>query len=208
MESVKDSPSRVGAMLSSFWKPTMKAPGSIKSVSSSELKNSGNSQYPISVDAKSSPELLQKRNSQNDINNKNPTPVTSPQFNKRSSATQNRPDTPSTVRFKKFEDILNDAIVDLRVLRKLAWQGIPESFRAMTWKLLLEYLPTNRDRRESTLERKRKEYSDCVQKYFNVDEKDRTNDEQALFFFYKSSEMYHELTLVCYYFNKIMYNNV
>ncbi len=44
---------------------------------------------------------------------KNGTPVSSPQFNKRNSGSQSRPDTPSTVRLKKFEEVLNEDNIDL-----------------------------------------------------------------------------------------------
>ncbi len=44
-----------------------------------------------------------------------------------------------------------------------------------------EYLPTNRDRRESTLERKRKEYCDCITRYFDVNDSERTVEEKGLF---------------------------
>lgn len=47
-------------------------------------------------------------------------------------------------------------------LRSLSWSGIPEELRMMAWQLLLGYLPCNSARREITLARKRKEYSDSV----------------------------------------------
>lgn len=84
-------------------------------------------------------------------------------------------------RLKKFQKILDQENVDLDALRKLSWQGIPPEVRSMTWKLLLELLPTNKDRREATLERKRKEYCDCVPKYFDVDDSARTSAERTLF---------------------------
>lgn len=56
--------------------------------------------------------------------------------------------------------------MSLSELRSLAWSGIPDEVRAMTWQLLLGYLPTNSERRVSTLERKRKEYLDGVRQAF------------------------------------------
>ncbi|UKZ46755.1 hypothetical protein TrVGV298_000964 [Trichoderma virens] len=47
-----------------------------------------------------------------------------------------------------------------------AWSGVPHEVRAMTWQLLLSYLPTNSERRVATLERKRKEYLDGVKQAF------------------------------------------
>lgn len=40
--------------------------------------------------------------------------------------------------------------------------------RAQCWKLLLGYLPANADRREATLQRKRKEYFDCIPQYYGI----------------------------------------
>lgn len=56
--------------------------------------------------------------------------------------------------------------VPLTELRNLAWSGIPQEVRAITWQLLLGYLPTNSERRIATLERKRKEYLDGVRQAF------------------------------------------
>lgn len=56
--------------------------------------------------------------------------------------------------------------MSLSELRSLAWSGVPDEVRAMTWQLLLGYLPTNSERRVSTLERKRKEYLDGVRQAF------------------------------------------
>ncbi|CAO3611925.1 unnamed protein product [Cunninghamella echinulata] len=63
---------------------------------------------------------------------------------------------------KKFKEILTSANVDLVSLRSICWSGIPMQFRLMAWQLLLGYLPCNSERREETLARKRKEYSDSV----------------------------------------------
>ncbi|KAF8422675.1 rab-GTPase-TBC domain-containing protein [Tirmania nivea] len=70
-------------------------------------------------------------------------------------------------RINKFKKILQSSTVDLAELRKLAWNGIPEELRPMSWQLLLGYLPANSDRRVSTLERKRKEFIDGVKQAFS-----------------------------------------
>ncbi|PYH84922.1 RabGAP/TBC [Aspergillus uvarum CBS 121591] len=69
-------------------------------------------------------------------------------------------------RINKFKRLLQTSTVPLAELRNLAWSGVPEEVRAMTWQLLLGYLPTNSERRISTLERKRKEYLDGVRQAF------------------------------------------
>ncbi|KAF9437382.1 GTPase-activating protein [Entomortierella beljakovae] len=69
-------------------------------------------------------------------------------------------------RFHKFKEILQQPVVDLEVLRKLSWSGIPTAIRPIVWQLLVGYLPCNSDRRNLALERKRKEYQDGVQQTF------------------------------------------
>lgn len=69
-------------------------------------------------------------------------------------------------RINKFKKILQSSTISLPDLRALAWSGVPEEVRAMTWQLLLSYLPTSSERRVATLERKRKEYLDGVRQAF------------------------------------------
>lgn len=69
-------------------------------------------------------------------------------------------------RINKFKRILHASTVSATELRDLAWSGVPEEVRAMTWQLLLGYLPTNSERRLAVLERKRKEYLDGVRQAF------------------------------------------
>ena len=69
-------------------------------------------------------------------------------------------------RINKFKRILQTSSISLAELRTLSWSGIPEEVRAMTWQLLLGYLPTNSERRVAALERKRKEYLDGVRQAF------------------------------------------
>lgn len=70
-------------------------------------------------------------------------------------------------RINKFKKILQASSVALPELRSAAWSGVPEEVRAMTWQLLLSYLPTSSERRVATLERKRKEYLDGVRQAFD-----------------------------------------
>ncbi|KAK7744488.1 GTPase-activating protein [Cytospora paraplurivora] len=70
-------------------------------------------------------------------------------------------------RINKFKKILQASSVSLPDLRSAAWSGVPEEVRAMTWQLLLSYLPTSSERRVAILERKRKEYLDGVRQAFD-----------------------------------------
>lgn len=69
-------------------------------------------------------------------------------------------------KINKFKRILQATNVSLAELRASAWSGLPGEVRAMTWQLLLGYLPTSSERRVATLERKRKEYLDGVRQAF------------------------------------------
>ncbi len=70
-------------------------------------------------------------------------------------------------RFLKFKNMLQLPVVDLDVLRKISWSGVPTAIRPIVWQLLVGYLPCNSDRRNLALERKRKEYQDGVQQTFS-----------------------------------------
>ncbi|VDK45835.1 unnamed protein product [Anisakis simplex] len=56
--------------------------------------------------------------------------------------------------------------VDLELLKKNCWMGIPHVLRPIIWRILSGYLPTNFERREVTLTRKRQEYWHYVEQYF------------------------------------------
>ena len=69
-------------------------------------------------------------------------------------------------RINKFKKILQASSIALPELRDSAWSGLPSEVRAMSWQILLGYLPTSSERRVATLERKRKEYLDGVRQAF------------------------------------------
>eukprot|EP01094_Clydonella_sp_ATCC50884_P009453 TRINITY_DN1898_c0_g1_i3.p1 TRINITY_DN1898_c0_g1~~TRINITY_DN1898_c0_g1_i3.p1 ORF type:complete len:451 (+),score=130.60 TRINITY_DN1898_c0_g1_i3:189-1355(+) len=69
-------------------------------------------------------------------------------------------------RRERFLALLAQPNVSMGKLRSLAWSGIPADVRATAWKILLGYLPTNRDRRPETLERKRREYYEFLKQSF------------------------------------------
>ncbi|MCP9265712.1 TBC1 domain family member 22A [Dirofilaria immitis] len=63
---------------------------------------------------------------------------------------------------------LKNIDIDLEQLRKDCWMGIPHKLRPTIWRILLGYLPTNFERREITLARKREEYWHYVEQYFHT----------------------------------------
>ncbi|XP_072292292.1 TBC1 domain family member 22B-like isoform X2 [Eucyclogobius newberryi] len=78
---------------------------------------------------------------------------------------------PMTVREKsrldKFRTLLCAANTELDELRKHSWSGIPREVRPVTWRLLLGYLPANKERREHVLQRKREEYFGFIEQYYD-----------------------------------------
>eukprot|EP00944_MAST-04C_sp_MAST-4C-sp1_P015808 g15808.t1 len=85
-----------------------------------------------------------------------------------------------TVKGKKFEKILTASNADLNQLKKIAWNGVPTIARPAVWQILLGYLPSNRGRREATLQRKRGEYRAAVQQYWKIEDSRRTKNELRL----------------------------
>lgn len=73
----------------------------------------------------------------------------------------------SAPRTEKFQKILDEQIVNLEALRELAWSGIPPMMRPLCWRLLLGYVPPNKELRCQVLARKRKEYKNLVSDYYD-----------------------------------------
>ena len=69
-------------------------------------------------------------------------------------------------RINKIKRILQATSISLTELRDSAWSGVPTEVRAMTWQLMLGYLPPTSERRVATLERKRRDYLDGVKQAF------------------------------------------
>jgi len=88
--------------------------------------------------------------------------------------------TPTDRRYEKFMKLLKQSTVDLDALRELSWGGIPPTLRPTCWRLLLGYMPPNVDRREAVVARKRREYHDCIPQYYDIDNSERTEEEQAM----------------------------
>ncbi|KAK7103003.1 TBC1 domain family member 22B-like [Littorina saxatilis] len=71
-------------------------------------------------------------------------------------------------KLEKFKTLLAEPNLNMDELRKLSWSGIPKSVRPTTWKILSGYLPPAADRRQATLERKRKEYFSFIDQYYDT----------------------------------------
>ncbi|XP_073028958.1 uncharacterized protein [Primulina eburnea] len=82
-----------------------------------------------------------------------------------------------SARLMKFTKELSGVTVTLEKLRELAWSGVPPYLRPTVWRLLLGYAPSNSDRREGILRRKRLEYLDCVAQYYDIPDRERTDEE-------------------------------
>lgn len=67
-------------------------------------------------------------------------------------------------RIKAFEDILEEDVIDIRKLRNLAFNGIPDEkgLRSLVWRILLLYLPHQKNAWESTLVEKRQHYKQYI----------------------------------------------
>ncbi|KXS11523.1 RabGAP/TBC [Gonapodya prolifera JEL478] len=63
-------------------------------------------------------------------------------------------------KYAKMSAVLEGVNVDIDALRPLAWSGLPAPLRAMSWQILLAYMPANHERRTAAVERKRREYAE------------------------------------------------
>jgi len=61
-----------------------------------------------------------------------------------------------------YDEIQKEDIIDVDNLRKLSCQGMPTINRPIYWKILLNYLPTNKSKWEEVLEQKRNEYKEWI----------------------------------------------
>ena len=68
----------------------------------------------------------------------------------------------------KFGSILSSkSVINLDQLREITWVGIPIQYKARSWRLLLDYEPTNTEQAESVLRHKRLDYFNCKTRLFN-----------------------------------------
>ncbi|XP_049879509.1 TBC1 domain family member 22B [Pectinophora gossypiella] len=80
----------------------------------------------------------------------------------------------SESKLERFQQLHENAVVDLNELKQLSWSGIPVKARAVTWRLLAGYLPANSERRAETLQRKRADYQHLVRQYYDAERDDDT----------------------------------
>ncbi|PVU88417.1 hypothetical protein BB559_005573 [Furculomyces boomerangus] len=109
----------------------------------------------------------------------------------------NKPNTPSSpkvdidtkkfssgnTRALKIEALLDSPNVEIELLQKLCWKGIPNNLKPISWQILLGYLPCNLNRRGQTIVRKRKEYDAYLEKSF-------TEKQNAL-----DTTMWHQISI-------------
>eukprot|EP01084_Bolivina_argentea_P079397 144030_1 len=73
---------------------------------------------------------------------------------------------------------LNEKVLDSNGLRRACWRGIPNVMRPSIWKLLLGYIPKNLSRRDTTLSKKRHEYYDLMERYYNQTFEEHRSDQE------------------------------
>ncbi|KAI5965835.1 GYP1 [Candida pseudojiufengensis] len=99
-------------------------------------------------------------------------------------------------KFAKFRTILTaNNIIDLQELRKLSWNGIPHELRALSWLLLLGYLPTNKARQNSTLKRKRQEYLEGISNVQIDFDEAENNSTSSLSSASREKLLYHQIKI-------------
>ncbi|XP_055318506.1 TBC1 domain family member 13 [Sitodiplosis mosellana] len=67
-------------------------------------------------------------------------------------------------RIKEFDELLNENVIDIRKLRRLCFNGIPDcnGYRALCWKILLGYLGLKKQDWPSILQKKRQLYKQFI----------------------------------------------
>eukprot|EP01130_Rhizamoeba_saxonica_P012088 TRINITY_DN5062_c0_g1_i1.p1 TRINITY_DN5062_c0_g1~~TRINITY_DN5062_c0_g1_i1.p1 ORF type:complete len:305 (-),score=59.62 TRINITY_DN5062_c0_g1_i1:28-942(-) len=82
---------------------------------------------------------------------------------------------------RKFKNALENDCVNINQLKHLAFNGIPQEYREISWKILLGYAPAVSARREIVIQRKRAEYWAYVQQFYYVDDEERNEYQRRLF---------------------------
>ena len=81
-------------------------------------------------------------------------------------------------RINLLTKMLEQPVLDSNSIRRACWRGIPKCMRPQIWKLLLGYIPKNLSRRGSTLGKKRDEYFDLMERYYNQTSKEHRSDQE------------------------------
>ncbi|XP_042008671.1 TBC1 domain family member 22B-like isoform X2 [Salvia splendens] len=129
---------------------------------------------------RSAEDELQNRSSTNassSVNNTKPSSTSSQSTSKEIPKSNVGARATDSARLMKFTKELSGSSVILEKLRELSWSGVPPYLRPTVWRLLLGYAPSNSDRREGVLRRKRTEYLDHVEQYYEIPDTLRTDEE-------------------------------
>jgi len=70
-------------------------------------------------------------------------------------------------RINLLNNMLKESQLNSMKLRKICWRGIPNDIRPKIWRLLLGYEPKNLSRRNITINKKRDEYKNLINRYYN-----------------------------------------
>eukprot|EP00921_Rhytidocystis_pertsovi_P016086 GHVQ01025412.1.p1 GENE.GHVQ01025412.1~~GHVQ01025412.1.p1 ORF type:complete len:355 (-),score=45.21 GHVQ01025412.1:299-1363(-) len=84
-----------------------------------------------------------------------------------------------SIKAERLQGVLNNPTIDIGSLKELLWAGVPDeseaaAVRAEAWQIMLGYLPLNKDRRTEAAQRKRVEYWDLIEEYYNNELKSET----------------------------------
>ena len=83
---------------------------------------------------------------------------------------QQQPPPRMSYRYRDFKRLISSPLISVPSLRKQAWNGCPPTYRADAWRILLGYLPSNASRRDMTLKRRRREYSEARRRHYDMDD--------------------------------------
>mmetsp|Transcript_2914 Transcript_2914/g.4025 ORF Transcript_2914/g.4025 Transcript_2914/m.4025 type:complete len:432 (+) Transcript_2914:37-1332(+) len=170
---------------SSKWnlKGSTNVPGSLQPLSSSRVASSSVNNIPVP------PPSIQTATQEvsDNLPDNPPTPPQNTNDTQTAAEVNNSGDVPEpafvSYRDRQWLELLesDNDVVDLEKLKKLSWNGVPGEWRPQVWQLLLAYLPSDRKRREQTIARKRREYTDAVAQYFELDDEEyRSIGEQKM----------------------------
>eukprot|EP01066_Platyproteum_vivax_P009378 Platyproteum_vivax@DN4118_c0_g1_i1.p1 len=94
------------------------------------------------------------------------------------SASNPTPKIHTSLKLERLKGCLAKATVDSNELRPLLWSGAPDDcdpyIRAQSWQMMLGYLPFHKDRQEASLSRKRQEYSQLIQEFYDKEQRSQS----------------------------------